>query len=823
MFQGSEFRVKSELPKRIHLIKVISQYRAMLLDTVEQRLSMNRYAVLVGPRASGKTSLAVEYAYQHKESYSSIFWLDARSDRTLELSFVRIAHELQRHYDDNANQSAEPARYAKDLQDLRDLPIGKDQIPISEKDRKTTVLTVLNWFQCPGNKEWLLIYDDVKHPEAPFLRDFLPAMKNIKSKRGYVLITSRSDHANPSESKKHQVELSYSNAFWQLPRAFGPKPKPEPTPTTGVKEYFIDPIEVKQFSQEESVALLNRSLEARSELTDREKRDISESPSFTLPMNLISPERQNLEDVADKLRNNPLDIAHVGAFISASDAPLLVPKILTDDLCQIAEVPKEYSFWYDACIMLGSGPIPVQLVERYFHLEKKVIDSSLKTLEYRGAVWIPDPNSGNFEIPHLTLRSRHQWLTADRGKAEKCAELACNAVVDYLEYLSTEIGPEKPSAKESGEKTVLEHVDACLDHYRDYRDILCEWDILAQLCESYGFYSKAAVFYRAAHGQRFRNEVTEAQASQEHKSDVSESALIDAWFKADDPAQNRALASDSKSPAPLFTILSADTQNSRKLRNEVALIRMQLSVSNFEHPNTQLKPKASGGAGKDYGSQARSGGELIAGCLRIMKEVEDRNEDRYVSLKADVMRQMVLVSKRRGDWLAAVQWNRSLIDTLEKLVGPNAEETMKAIQQLAEIRMDQADFGGATPLLEHALLTYEQIFGGSHRKSIAVVERLARAYSEQGDLRRARDLYRRVVDARSREFGEQHIETAKAQESLAKVYIRMEDKKEADKWYKQALDTASIFGEDTVESEKMLESHRKLFEQLDFSASSSRN
>lgn len=818
VFQGSQFVVNSQLPQRIQFVRVNSKSRAKLLEEVNGRLKENRFAVLTGPLGSGKTSLAVEYAHRHKDCYSSVFWLDARSERTLESSFVKIAHELQAHYSSSTNAMEMPAELTKDLQKLHRVRVGKDQVPIRNIDRKSMVLTVLDWFRSPGNKEWLLIYDDVEHSSAPFLQNFLPAMKTIKSKRGYVLITSRSDYSNPSEFSEHQIELSYSNSnsFLQIPRAFGSKPGQESNSVADMGGYFQDPIQVGHFHQEESVELLQRSFRThRSNLIDVSK-SATDASYFGPIVPSVGQESRYFKDLANTLQNNPLDVAHAGAFISAADSPNLIPNMLAGTLDQIAEIPSEFYFWYDACIMLGPGPIPIQLVQNYFHIDGIVMESSLKVLEAKGAIMRPGPSSENFEVLPDSLRYRRQCLMGERREAKKYAEIACNSAVGYLEYLSADANLDRPVARESEEKTILEHIDTCLDHCRDYKDILCEWDILARLCENYGFYSQASIFYKAAQGQWFRNDVTEAPASQGQHSNESESdsVLMNAWLSANDPVRNQVLATYSNPADHLFKIiLEIDTKKSRKLRSEVAAIRMQLSGIDFKDPRTQSKRSIPDSPDRDSGRQdGGNGGQPInpvKACMRILQEVEGRNEDRYISLKAEATQQIVRALKRRGDWLGAVRWNRSLISTLEILVGPNAEETMEAIQQMAEIRMSQSDFCGASPLLEQVRLRYENIYDESHRKNIEVVELLSRAYVEQGELTTARDLCRRMVDVRTRDLGEQHIETASAQARLAEVYARLESKTEAEEWYGRALRTAEMFGKDTSEFEEISKNRRK--------------
>jgi MinD superfamily P-loop ATPase len=58
--------------------------------------------VLHGLGGIGKTQLAIEYARQHKEKYTAIFWLNANDEDSLRLSFRGIAQEILKHHPSNS-------------------------------------------------------------------------------------------------------------------------------------------------------------------------------------------------------------------------------------------------------------------------------------------------------------------------------------------------------------------------------------------------------------------------------------------------------------------------------------------------------------------------------------------------------------------------------------------------------------------------------------------------------------------------------------------------------------------------------------------------
>jgi len=99
----------------------------------------------------GKTQMAVEYAYRHRQDYQSVLWARAESRETLTSSFVEIATLLH-------------------------LPEKNAQ------DQTLTVNAVKRWLE--ANWEWLLILDNAD--ELAVVGEFLPSALG-----GHVLLTTR--------------------------------------------------------------------------------------------------------------------------------------------------------------------------------------------------------------------------------------------------------------------------------------------------------------------------------------------------------------------------------------------------------------------------------------------------------------------------------------------------------------------------------------------------------------------------------------------------------------------------------------------------------
>ncbi len=131
----------------------------------EEELTALRESLLEGGTAAlmqaitglggvGKTQLATEYAYRHREDYDHILWV----------------------------QSEEPAQLADDFAGLAKLLDLPEQ---DEQDQGVVTQAVCQWLA--RNGRWLLVFDNVPHPDS--LKGYRP-----EEGHGHVIITSRDPH-----------------------------------------------------------------------------------------------------------------------------------------------------------------------------------------------------------------------------------------------------------------------------------------------------------------------------------------------------------------------------------------------------------------------------------------------------------------------------------------------------------------------------------------------------------------------------------------------------------------------------------------------------
>jgi hypothetical protein len=101
-----------------------------------------RTAVVHGLGGMGKTQLAAAYAMRHQESFSAVFWLNARDETTLKRGFMNAAERILREHP--------PVDYIRDA------------LQSGNPDEVTH--TVRRWLDSPQNDRWLMIFDNYDNP-----------------------------------------------------------------------------------------------------------------------------------------------------------------------------------------------------------------------------------------------------------------------------------------------------------------------------------------------------------------------------------------------------------------------------------------------------------------------------------------------------------------------------------------------------------------------------------------------------------------------------------------------------------------------------------
>jgi hypothetical protein len=147
--------------------------RVLLPRPRQDQCQRQKTHVLRGLGGMGKTQLAVEFARRHHRRFSSVFWLDGRSEDILKRSIASCAGRIpQGQIPETSRQCAADA----------------------SADIDAVVKDVMAWLAQPDNTAWLLIFDNVDReyttqgsdPDAYDVRGYFSGADH-----GSVLVTTR--------------------------------------------------------------------------------------------------------------------------------------------------------------------------------------------------------------------------------------------------------------------------------------------------------------------------------------------------------------------------------------------------------------------------------------------------------------------------------------------------------------------------------------------------------------------------------------------------------------------------------------------------------
>jgi len=140
--------------------------------------STRKVLILGGMGGIGKTQLTIKYAKRHCTSYSSVFWLNATSESTLNSSLRNVA-----------NRMLPPATVSK---------LDDDQLRIQ----------VSNWLSELDNTRWLLILDNYDDPDQYNLTKYYPSVAH-----GSIIITTRQPRRINGEQVKVESMTKVSDSL----------------------------------------------------------------------------------------------------------------------------------------------------------------------------------------------------------------------------------------------------------------------------------------------------------------------------------------------------------------------------------------------------------------------------------------------------------------------------------------------------------------------------------------------------------------------------------------------------------------------------------
>jgi len=141
-----------------------------------------------------------------------------------------------------------------------------------------------------------------------------------------------------------------------------------------------------------------------------------------------------------------------------------------------------------------------------------------------------------------------------------------------------------------------------------------------------------------------------------------------------------------------------------------------------------------------------------------------------------------------GDYAGAEPLLRRALEAQERVLGPEHPDTLTSVNNLALLLKSTGDYAGAEPLYRRALEAYERVLGPEHPATLTSVNNLALLLLSTGDYAGAEPLSRRALEARERVLGPEHPATLTSVNNLAILLQSTGDYAGAEPLYRQALE-----------------------------------
>ena len=145
-------------------------------------------ATLYGAAGTGKSSLARQYADNHRDKISFVFWVRGESWETVIASYLEFADTIIDNYTKEGSRAE--VESVLGLSGVGEMVKAKNILDLDVPRVTSIVRAVKDWLLRPDNRGWLLIFDNVAPTYDIF--DFIPL-----SLSGRIILTSTDANCCP--------------------------------------------------------------------------------------------------------------------------------------------------------------------------------------------------------------------------------------------------------------------------------------------------------------------------------------------------------------------------------------------------------------------------------------------------------------------------------------------------------------------------------------------------------------------------------------------------------------------------------------------------
>jgi tetratricopeptide (TPR) repeat protein len=729
----------------------MAELERVLLPKQEQD-QRQQIQILRGLGGIGKTQLAVEFARRHHRRFSSVFWLDGRSEDTLKRSIASHASRIPQ------GQISETSRtYAGD----------------SGADVDAVVKDVITWLARPDNTAWLLIFDNVDReykvhggdPDAYDVRRYLSGTDH-----GSVLVTTRIARLE---------QLGESQLLGKVSKKQG--------------QAIFESWYKKKHSKLRAVNNL-----VRVDITNKRIVDAAEG-----------------EQLLARLDGLPLAIAQAGAYLEGSGVELALylsfyeqqwNKLMESDY--LADAPlQDYpdrSVWTTWVIsyqaIRDKHEATANLLLLWSFLDNKDLWHGLfatacekSTVAARMLLgWIGDIASSELEF------SRAMQLLRNYSLVEEVVETRSYATHPVVHQWARHSQGKHFAIALSRVAVVAVGWNVPESSTRDYATLQRRLLPHAQAC------SRQIIKREADWGLSVNKEpVEDINASEEQETVLTAINLLGNLYanqgKLGEAEQmyERALRGREEALGPNHTLTLNTVNNLGNLyanqgklgEAEQMYERGLREREEALGPNHTLTLNTVNNLGNLYADQGKLG-EAEQMYKRALRGREEALGPTH-TLTLDSIHCLGNLYAQQGKLSEAEQMYERAMRGYEEALGPNHTSTLNTVNNLGNLRKYQGELGEAEQMYERALRGYEEALGPSHMSTLRTANNLGNLYAQQGKLSEAEHMYNRALrgyeEAPGEERVQQYMSALKNLDNIGDLHIRRGETAKAQAVYEKAL------------------------------------
>jgi tetratricopeptide (TPR) repeat protein len=709
--------------------QVLHRLRGILLAGSEAAISQP--PAISGLGGIGKTQTAVEYAYRYAADYRAVLWVRADTELALREGFLELAHVL-----------------------------GMPQA--TSEDTTMVVAAVRHWLE--GNKDWLLILDNVDRTVMPVVHLFMP-----RQRPGHILITTQ-------------------------------------TPSVGLIGRIVTLEEMKE--EEGAVFLLRRAgiLERDTELSTASMEDRNSALALSRDLGGLPLALDQAGAYIDEMKVTPkqyqVRFSQAAAAVlgrrgelSLQDHPLSVSATFALALSEVRKKSVAAEELVQACAFLAPDAIP----EEIFIKGATEFGRELQAVADDAVLW-DDTVKIACTYSLLTRSPENQTLDMHRlVQAVLRFETVDDQRRNFIDMTIRAINATFPVDLDYSNWPLCEqltsHALVCLGYWIEDAELVCNDGArllhrLGQYLYARARYDESEHCYRAAIEAYDRVTIVDRHAAILTWQSLATLYRRQGRYAEAEPLCTKALGALEESPnSDPADIASAQhdlaTLNKDQGRYAEAepLLKSALAIrERIGHRDTALTLHKLADL---YRAEAKYA-EAEAHYRRAL-ELQELTYGPHHPYTASTMQDLAVlyVSLERGGE-AEVLYSRAL-RIKEDILGPTHPYTAGTLQNLANLFREQGRLQEAETHYFRALDIKEKALGGEHPYTASILQDIGKFYHIQRNYREAEQYYARALNIWEKALGPVHPDTAATLQNLAVLYDEQDKGPEAEGLYRRAL------------------------------------